>query len=350
MDLKQILELLGKEHLQGDEMTGAFLDDCIAGFASNPAGATNAIRQIHSSDPSGFVLAALQMLTSAEERSPGMQYVAGLMFSGNVLIDALIDKRILGLEAATALARHLAAAEPLLDARLVSRILAKAAGDIRAVEVDTALRVLGLAGAISDCSRLSSYLVQLMRHPSSHVRSKATLLLGRANLNLSRVKGFLASDDVRVRANAVESLWGFRSDEVLGVLRDARKDSHGRVAINALVGLCKAGDRDAYDRLKRMAGSTTAAIRAGAAWAMGELGNQEFDPLLADLEQDADGKIRAMAARSRAKLTPPEPAKPEPAKPEPAKPEPAKEAAASPAENQPESASLPVPTSLGQTS
>jgi HEAT repeat protein len=319
MDLKQILELLGREHAPGDEMTGAFLEDCIAGFTSNPAGATNAIRQLHASDPSGFVLAAVQMLTTKEEKSPGVQYVAELMFSGTVLIDALMDKRILGLDAAISLARNLAAAEPLLDARLVSRLLADAAGDIHAVDAEAALRVLGLAGAISDCSRLSSYLVQLMRHPSSHVRSKATLLLGRANLNLSRIKGFLASDDARVRANAVESLWGLRDQEVLGVLREASRDKHGRVAINALVGLCKAGDREAYDRLKRMAGSTTAAMRAGAAWAMGELGNPEFAPVLAEVEQDADEKTRSMAACSLRKLTPPEPVK---------------EAAPSPAEDQ----------------
>jgi hypothetical protein len=248
------------------------------------------------------------MLTTREEKTPGLQYVAGLMFSGNVLIDALIDTRILGLEAATALAQNLATAEPLLDARLVNRIMTKAAGDIRMVGVETALRVLALAGAISDCSRLSSYLVQLMRHPSSHVRSKATLLLGRANLNLSRIKGFLASDDARVRANAVESLWGLRSLEVLGVLRDASKDKHGRVAINALVGLCKAGERDAYEHLKRMGASTTAATRVGAAWAIGELGDLEFAPILAELEHDADEKIRAMAARSRIRMTPPQPA------------------------------------------
>ncbi len=244
MDLKQILELLGKEHLPGDEITGVLLADAVAGFAANRAANTNAIRQLQATDPSSFVLAAARLLTSKEENSPGAQYVAGLILSGNLLIDALVDKRILGLEAATSLARNLAPEEPLLDALLVSKMLANTAGNIRAVEVETALRVLALVGAISDCSRLSSYLVQLMRHPSSHVRSKATLLLGRANLNLSRIKGFLASDDLRVRANAVESLWGLRDPEVLGVLREASRDTHGRVAINALVGLCKAGDRD----------------------------------------------------------------------------------------------------------
>src|SRR5271170_5474882 len=103
MDLKHIFELLRQEHVPGDEMTGAFLEDAVAGFPANPAGAKNAIRKLQANDPSGFVLAAVRLLTS-EEKSPGVQYVAGLMFAGNLLIDALMDQRILALEAATVLA------------------------------------------------------------------------------------------------------------------------------------------------------------------------------------------------------------------------------------------------------
>ena len=160
MDLKQILELLGKEHVPGDEMTGAFLEDCVAGFASNPAGATNAIRQLHSATRPVLFLPRSKCSPPGKRKRRDCSTWRDSMFSGNVLIDALIDKRILGLEAATALAQNLATAEPLLDARLVNRIMTKAAGDIRMVGVETALRVLALAGAISDCSRLSSYLVQ----------------------------------------------------------------------------------------------------------------------------------------------------------------------------------------------
>src|SRR5580693_7473253 len=101
MDLKLILDLLGQQHVPGDEMTGAFLDDAVAIFAANPAAATNSIRQLHESDPPGFLLAAVRLLTSTEEKSPGMQCVDGLMFAGNLLIDALLDSRILGLQPAT---------------------------------------------------------------------------------------------------------------------------------------------------------------------------------------------------------------------------------------------------------
>lgn len=302
MELKQILELLSQEHVPGDEMTGAFLDDAVAGYAANPAGATNSIRQLQTSDPSGFVLAAVRLLITTEEKSPGVQYVAGLMFAGNLLIDALLDQRTLTMEAATALARNLASADPLLDARLIHRMLANAAGDVRAVPVETALRVLTLVDEISDCSRLSSFLVQLMRHPGAHVRSKVALLMGRANLNLSRVKSLLASDDKRQRANVVESLWGCRDQAILNLLREASRDKYHRVAINALVGLGRAGDPEAQRRLKEMSGSANAVERAGAAWAMGELGDLDFSAPLGELLQDRDERVRSMAARSLKKL------------------------------------------------
>jgi hypothetical protein len=195
--------------------------------------------------------------------------------------------------------------KPLADVRLLQKMLESSKGDMKAVDVETALRVLGVVSGFSDCSRLTSYLVQLMRHPSPQVRSKCALLLGRANLNLDRVNAFLQAGDGRLRANAVESLWGQDSEKVRRLLWEATRDSHGRVVINALLGLCKAGDREAFARLEALAGSPDPLLRSGAAWAMGEMGAAEFEPTLAKLEQDEDGKVQAMAARSRTKLNPP---------------------------------------------
>jgi hypothetical protein len=309
MDQKQILESLGQEHVPGDEAAGASLEDLVAGFAANPAGITNSIRQLQATDPPGFVRAAVRLLTSAQAKSPGaqagVQYVVGLMFAGNLLIDALLDPGILADDPAIALARNVGSAEPLLDVRLVRRMLVIAGGEIRAVKAESALRMLALVEVISDCSRLASYLVQLMRHTSPLVRSKVALLMGKANLNLSRIESFLASDDSRLRANAVESLWGRGDKPVVVILWAASKDANRRVAINALVGLCKAGERAAYDRLKLTAASADPVARAGAAWAMGEIAEAEFAVTLETLAGDEEEKVRSMAERSVQKLNPP---------------------------------------------
>ncbi len=306
MDLKAIIELLGKEHGAADEITGAFLEDAVTSFSVKPAAATNAIRQLQASDPSGFALSAVRLLAAKTEKSPGLQYVAGLLFAGNLLIDPLLDEDALPLDAAISLARNLAAAEPILDGRLLHKLLANAGGEVRGVKTSAALRALRLVEAISDCSRLSSYLIQMLRHPSAEVRSKVALLLGRANLNLPRVKKLLGSEDPRLRANTVESLWGNQSAAVREVLRDAVNDSSARASMNALAELCRQGDQGAFERIGHSAVSHDPVVRSRGAWAMGECGNPEFGPALDKLSTDPDTHVREMAQKSRLKLRKPE--------------------------------------------
>lgn len=310
MDLKAIIELLGKDGA-ADEMTGAFLDDAVASFSSKPAAATNAIRQLQQSDPSGFALAAVRLLAAKTEKSPGVQYIAGLLFAGNLLIDPLLDEEALPLDAAISLARNLATAEPVLDARLLRKLLGNAGGEARAIRTSAALRALRLVEAISNCSRLTSYLIQLMRHPSPEVQSKVALLLGRANLNLTRVKNFLNSEDGRMRANVIESLWGYESPAVTDLLRERASDSSARASMNALLALCRQGDREAFDRIAHAAQAYDAVQRSRAAWAMGESGDPEFAAILEKLEADAEPRVREMAQKARAKLRRPKSRAPE---------------------------------------
>ena len=192
--------------------------------------------------------------------------------------------------------------DSLADVRVMKKVFGEG-GDVRATNPETVLKALRLVDSISDGSRLTSYLVQLLRHPSPQVRSKTTLLLGRANLNINRVRNFLLSSDTRLRANAVESLWGHASREnVRQLLWEASRDRNNRVVVNALLGLCKAGDRGAFARLVALADSTDPRLRSGAAWAMGETGDPEFAASLEKLAQDADERVAALAARARKNL------------------------------------------------
>jgi HEAT repeat protein len=302
MDVKQILELLGPEQLPVNDLTSGFLANAVASFPTHATGTATAIRQLQANDPSGFAVAAVALLAATEVKSPGLEFIAGLVTAGNLWIEPLLDERILTLEAAVALASRIAAVERCLDVYLVDKLVAKAGGDVAAIPSDAALRVLEMVDAISDCSRLASHLVRFLRHPSAKVRSKAALLLGRANWNLTRVKNLLASDDVRIRANAVESLWGRPGPDVRKILWEATEDKCGRVVVNALLGLCQTGDREAYARLAKLAGIADAELRSGAAWAMGELGDPEFAEALEKLEQDGQAMVRGMAAKSRKKL------------------------------------------------
>ena len=306
MDFKPLLELLEREHLSCEQMTMALLQEAIADWPTNSSGALRVIRRLQTSDAPGLAIAALRLLISNEdspkERSRGVQYIGSLLTSGDLLPRLLLDDRVLSSHAATTLAPHVAAVHPLLEVHLVGLVLVNNGSEGGPATSALILRALAIAGAISDCSRLAPSLVQLLRHSCARVRSKAALLLGRANRNLARVESLLASPDDRLRANAVESLWGDGRHEVVKILRKASHDECGRVIVNALLGLCKAGDVEAHSRLLKMAVSDDPALRCGAAWAMGESSDHKFSDALDTLVRDADVKVRAMAEKSREKL------------------------------------------------
>ncbi len=154
---------------------------------------------------------------------------------------------------------------------------------------------------VSDSSRITPYLIQFLRHPNSHVRSKAVLMLGKANMNVGRTRQFLASEEPRIRANTIESLWDNPSPEARMVLLQCIHDPAQRVVINALVGLCRLGDKDAPKRLIALSQAPEPVVRAGAAWGMGHASvgkiREEFQGALDALCADPDSKVQAMAKR-----------------------------------------------------
>jgi HEAT repeats len=320
MSVTQILEVLRRECGSGDEALEAGLRESVASFNARRTEAMNSMRRLQSTDPAGFVLAAAHLLTLPDfEKTAATEYLIGLITTGNSLADPLLDENVVPFPVALAMAHKISAVEPLLDARLMRKMLENAAGDPAAVPTGIALRVLKMIDAISDCSRITVYLMQLERHRSAEVRSQAALLLGRGNVNLRRVRNLLASEDDRLRANAVESLWGLNTPQSRSILRDAASDPHRRVAVNALVGLCKAGESDARNRLIDLAVGDDPVSRRAAVWGMGQTGDPEFVTILEVLMRDSDERVRSMAARSLARLRL-APSRPAAAAPAPAKP------------------------------
>jgi HEAT repeat protein len=312
MDLNLVIELLANESFApgpaaGSDAAGShakdgFLRDAMSTFPTHRADAATAISKLQLDDPSGFAASAVRILSAiADKKSPAVQFLVGLLFTEHQSIDPLVDEN-LPWDTAVAVARSLAVVDPQLDARLLRKVLAEAGVDVKSIRTARALRVLRLAEALSDCSRLSVYLIQFLRHPSPEVRSKAALLLGHCNLNLPRVMSLLDSDEERLRANVIESLWGHESAAVRKVLHGAVKDPCARASTNALVALCRMGDREAIEIVRGVASSADPGERARAAWAMGESTVAGFLPVLEVLAGDLHAKVRSMAEKSRAKL------------------------------------------------
>jgi HEAT repeat protein len=101
-----------------------------------------------------------------------------------------------------------------------------------------------------------------------------------------------------VRANAVECLWGLKSEEAIDLLESCLDDASNRVAGNALVGLRAAGQLGTLERIADMAIHGMARFRSTAAWAMGRVGDPLFGPLLNLLVKDSDPLVRSAALRA----------------------------------------------------
>jgi hypothetical protein len=286
----------------GHDDPGTVLINALAAFAGDPGSSTATMRSLQKSDPGRFVYAAGQLLGSAE-KSAGSKVLAGLVASDPLVVDMLLRDQQIPLAAATAAASQIIDADPLFDIRLVKGVIQDSD---EVIPAPLAMRLLRILDQASDCSRLTSYLIKLSSHQSQHVRSKSVLLVGRGNHNISRARKFLSSPEPRVRANAVESLWDRPDPGTLKILVECSQDPHQRVAINALVGLCRLGDSKAPGQLVDLARSENPVARAGAAWGMGQVNRlevvAEFRAALETLTGDSEQKVQKMARMSVEKL------------------------------------------------
>jgi hypothetical protein len=278
--------------------TEAAILEALAAFSADTGGAAT-LRALQKRDPQEFAWASIHVLASGEP-SPGLKVVAELVAAAGRIENLLLQAEVPIPMAAAAL-KGLSVADPLFEIRMIRKVI-HAYGEVGSIPPGVALRLLKILDKTSDCSRLTNHLVQFVRHPSQHVRSKSVLLMGRGNVNLNRTKEYLLSPVPRVRANAVESIWDHPDAAIRKTLEECARDSSQRVAVNALVGLCRLGDMEASRRLAGMAKAEDPVARAGAAWGMGNVNRPEmaaeFKAVLELLARDPDSKVADMARRS----------------------------------------------------
>ena len=128
--------------------------------------------------------------------------------------------------------------------------------------------------------------------------AKATLFVGRRLQNADWVARQLKRDDARVRANAVESIWGLRSPRAKALLEQCLTDSASRVKGTSLLGLHLIGESGVVPQVSLLASHSDYGARSTAAWTMGRIGDPCFVPSLTDLIQDENPQVRGAALRS----------------------------------------------------
>jgi HEAT repeat protein len=266
----------------------------VESFDINPLAARRAIASLLGAGSPALFSTAVAMIREPR-RTPAYRCLLDVLIENERLLEAICDRNQLTVPEAAELVKGLSQSEPLLDVKMLRNLLermAKDEGDSTAILVRELLAVYDHAGL---GSRLMTLFVQLLRKQDVQIRSKVALLVGRAS---KQVAWAIADRDPRVRANAIESLWGVNTNSAKTILWKAVRDCHQRVAGNALLGLLLIGERGAEDEVKRMARQGSAEFRASMAWVMGQSKTRGFLSLLEEMTKDAAENVRLNASKA----------------------------------------------------
>jgi HEAT repeat protein len=175
--------------------------------------------------------------------------------------------------------------------RLVSERLAEPVRDIR-------LRALSMITVLNQGQLFEEPLIALARHPDHVVASAAVRALGTAESPAVQtvLEESLQHANNRVRANAIESLEKFNSQQHVHELLELAQSDDGRPRANAIKALLALRPDDALAALQRMLHDPRPEHRISALWVVEQMLVMELSRPVAELcvsEKNAEVKKRA---------------------------------------------------------
>jgi FOG: HEAT repeat len=246
--------------------------------------------------------AALDEFRASEEGSWGEEKLLALVSSLDVsyrLIDVISDQSAISAQQAETLTRIALLRDASFVTRLAKTLALGKGPELAPLRI---VRVLEVLSKVADISRLRPVLVRLVTHDNLFVRSKASLILARSHGSSGWIRKQYASDDPRIRANAIESGWGLQDDEYRRICRDALNDVNNRVRGNALIGLYRCGAENWAARMAELSRHESENFRITAAWAMGMTGEACFLSVLQELAAEGHGQVRWHALRAISRI------------------------------------------------
>ncbi len=267
-------------------------------FENNGRG-RRAIRLCEEEVPETFLDEGLKVLLGSDG-SAGYRFLAVLLARSFSVFERLTDRWRFTRAQAVKVAELLQRVDSNFDTRLASLLpdcddTSKPFG----LQGENAERALEILDEISPFRRIAPVMRHLTDHSDSKISSKAALLIAKRVQDLSWAKRVVAeSTDAQARAAALETMWGHFGPEVMELFRECLGDEDNRVVGNAIIGLHKAGDPDTSELAARIAEKGNPKVRMTAAWAMGQIGDPSFVPILSVLSRDSQPEVRRAALRS----------------------------------------------------
>jgi len=264
----------------------------VTDFDSNPVAARRAIQDYHAIEPEKFRRNVMAIL-AAEQDSKAVGYLLSFLIQNDRLAVRLGDPDLCTKEEAIRIARRASRVDPTFERQIAQLLM----GGLRLEDAEVA-RLLAVLEAIAPPSNLVPLLAAIMHHDNPKVRSKAALMMGRGKRNCAWVMEQLTEPDGRVRANAVESVWGLDGADVLEVFSTAVQDPVPRVAINGAIGLYRARQTRSIELLAAWAEDERFEFRRSSCWGMGQTLDPRFLPLLVKRVRDSEPTVRSNALRA----------------------------------------------------
>jgi hypothetical protein len=274
-----------------------WLDRAVDEFDSNPLCAY-LMRRLALERSERFTNSALRYLGSAGQ-SAALRFMASLLLRQNSIFQRLSDPGPIAMERAHVVFGRLIALDPSFDVKM-AKMLPDRTGINHSVALEglRAARAIEVLDAGSKGRRLLPVLSHLAESRDPRLRAKAMLFVGRRIQSPGWAEKQLEHKDPRIRANAVESLWGLDTLPARELLHRCVNDSASRVAGNSLIGLYLVGEPGILEEVSSMSAAANERFRATAAWSMGRIGNSLFVPDLTTLVRDEDQLVRGTALRS----------------------------------------------------
>jgi HEAT repeat protein len=284
----------------GQDVTPESFAGLVAQLAHGQAGSRLLIEKLLVKDPDLFYRGALEALRTLEEPR-GLRFVVGLL-AGNDLLEPVLCDSSLRLDEAAAAARMAIQIDPSVELDLARHLAEGITSGTHPLLAANASRLMDILARVSDGTRILPCLARLLHSTDAGLRSKAALIMGRSNRSATWVQSRMGDADPRLRANAIEGLWGVDTEEARNLMLACVRDVNNRVAGNALYGLYTLGDAVSIGETIKLAAHPVAAFRATAAWVMGQTGDPRFRDPVAQLLRDSHPMVRARALRSVARI------------------------------------------------
>lgn len=234
-------------------------------FTARPGEGLREVKQQGEAGGEAFRQAAARWLAGATDSRFARVLLHQLRSGDENLEKLLYQEQALGRGEAAQLARLACRVEPKLQSAWLTAFEGaeerwRSGGS--AMELVRRLEVLG---ECLEAGRLKGLLARLVGHPEARVRAKAV------EWSYRRGEGGvgLADSNARVRASALEGMWGRRDAAAVEVFERHVRSEHTREALNAVLGLHRAGEMRARLQLMDWTESAEGLRRRAAWWAIG---------------------------------------------------------------------------------